>query len=1555
MTSEFKFDGDSNTILIDGYRSITRTASGTSGNGIFSIGKSSNWNSFNDDTNIFTTANLTIGSLGGLLKATAGVVGIASGGTDYEPPVTKGNLTSGTISAISISSGSGAVIGSGTSISINKASDSQDGYLGKNDWSTFSGKQNTLSPGSISETASSILTIINGNNSTVGPNVTVQVKKATVSQDGYVSKGDWNNFNTSYVNWASVNLYGFENMTATSISFNDSNYTFTITDGGSGWNYFRSGTKCSISGNKTVVLSGTPPAAGTYYIYIDDVAGTLTASTSGWTLEDTKVPVSILVWDNTRTPKYFLADERHTADFARRIHWSHHFTDGAELISGGTASSYVVNESTPAGDSDNTFGIADTVFSDESIKISSAALTKPNGSTLSYTALTRTSTSTYGWSSSEVPFIYTASGYINYNSGGTITQGTTGKFYNSYLLLTNFASSGRYMMLMGRSEFSTLSAALAENIAVFDFTGFPVAECVVAYKFVWATDSAYTTKGKCRLAETPQGIMKSVVSLLNSTVENPVQVLDDLADVIITTPALDQTLRYNGLYWVNSAGSTSSAGPGVEFFNSTPVINSRTSPSGLSQDGTSGNGIQTNTLSKTPVTTAEQTQSGQAVSDTRAYVAWLYNTALGRTAVDAGIWDFETYAIVSSTANARVTTLTRQIYQVVPVSSGTVTISGGGANSRTATITSGQFSGTYFSASATNTTASYLQTPSGIYQISAVANTNSATITVPTGYSNEGTVTFNVWNKLFGVTSIAITSTGTNYTLYSTTTTQPSFAIAVTDKLGQIGFVTSNNTTTITVTYNGTARTTHFSTPLSVHHNDLAGIQGGTGSGVTAEEYHLTNDQVTLATQYASTSQGGLLSQSNWNTFNGKEPAQTKGSISETTSGVLTIGSGSNSTVGPNVTIQVKKASSAQDGYLAKGDWTTFNNKEPVVTKGNLTSGTTSAISISSGSGSVIGSGTSISINKASASADGYLGKDNWTTFNNKQAALTFSTGLSGTTTITANLSAGVSGGQTAVGGTAASNSLTLSSTSHSTKGSILFGTSCYDEVNNRLGIGCTDPTQALEISANTSVYGAICSYNASPGPYLLLLGGRGTRAASTPVHTDDNLGTIYFCGVYQNNTPAGYAGAWIGCGAAENWSASAMGSYLTFFTTAKTTTARVERMRIIDSGNIGIGCTDPVQKLEVSADASVYQVISAYGTASASGLILYKGRGSRAAKTPVSSGDSLGNIYFGGVYQNGTAEYSSALISSYASESWSSSHVGAELRFYTVANATSSLLERVRITNDGILQVGLASGATGKINLLGTTSGVVSLTVAATAGTWTMTLPATGGTDTYGLTTNGSGVCSWTALAPVAGSSSIVTVGTVTSGTWSATAIAYNKGGTGLSTYPIKSIVLTGAGASLGTTTPATKETREVGTNKQVVDVLKFAVAGTNIVWWSFTLPDDYDGGAINAKIAYFTIATDGTNNIVFQIQASCSNDAEAIDQSLGTVQKLTTVVSGTANYLKIGSWSTGFTPSNTPAAGKQIFIKLFRDPSDGSDNTSLDVYVVNVRLEYQTNSWTC
>jgi len=115
--------------------------------------------------------------------------------------------------------------------------------------------------------------------------------------------------------------------------------------------------------------------------------------------------------------------------------------------------------------------------------------------------------------------------------------------------------------------------------------------------------------------------------------------------------------------------------------------------------------------------------------------------------------------------------------------------------------------------------------------------------------------------------------------------------------------------------------------------------------------------------------------------------------------------------------------------------------------------------------------GSTLNLEPANASFGGALSSTDWSTFNSKESALTFSTGLTRSiNTITNNLSTGISGGQSVIGGTASGNNLTLSSTSNATKGKILFGDSAYDEVNNRLGIGISSPVVKLHVLTGTYI-----------------------------------------------------------------------------------------------------------------------------------------------------------------------------------------------------------------------------------------------------------------------------------------------------------------------------------------------------------------------------------------------------------------------------------------------------------------------------------------------------
>jgi len=110
------------------------------------------------------------------------------------------------------------------------------------------------------------------------------------------------------------------------------------------------------------------------------------------------------------------------------------------------------------------------------------------------------------------------------------------------------------------------------------------------------------------------------------------------------------------------------------------------------------------------------------------------------------------------------------------------------------------------------------------------------------------------------------------------------------------------------------------------------------------------------------------------------------------------------SSAGTAHTFNLPIASATNTGKLSSTDWSTFNSKEPALTKGNLTETTSSVLTITGGTGAVIGSGTSIEVKQASGSVNGYLSSTDWTTFNNKQSTITLTTnGTSGAATFSSN------------------------------------------------------------------------------------------------------------------------------------------------------------------------------------------------------------------------------------------------------------------------------------------------------------------------------------------------------------------------------------------------------------------------------------------------------------------------------------------------------------------------------------------------------------------------
>lgn len=191
-------------------------------------------------------------------------------------------------------------------------------------------------------------------------------------------------------------------------------------------------------------------------------------------------------------------------------------------------------------------------------------------------------------------------------------------------------------------------------------------------------------------------------------------------------------------------------------------------------------------------------------------------------------------------------------------------------------------------------------------------------------------------------------------------------------------------------------------------------------------------------------------------------------------------------------------------------------------------------------------------------------------------------------------------------GSSSASGSLTISSTSHATKGNILFGTSAYDEVNNRLGIGTTSPTAKLQSTSTGEQFrtdyggGVFNSYTTSSIGGLTISGNAGQTAnfyANTwTVGSWAGAATINAAsGGAGNSNRAGInliigSGQSTGNGVGGNTifqytPAGGSGTSVNAYTTAMTILGT--------NGDVGIGTTSPTAKLHLIASTTAANTAS--------------------------------------------------------------------------------------------------------------------------------------------------------------------------------------------------------------------------------------------------------------------------------------------------------------------------------------------------------------------------
>lgn len=138
-----------------------------------------------------------------------------------------------------------------------------------------------------------------------------------------------------------------------------------------------------------------------------------------------------------------------------------------------------------------------------------------------------------------------------------------------------------------------------------------------------------------------------------------------------------------------------------------------------------------------------------------------------------------------------------------------------------------------------------------------------------------------------------------------------------------------------------------------------------------------------------------------------------------------------------------------------------------------------------------------------------------------------------------------------------------------------------------------------------------------------------------------------------------------------------------------------------------------------------------------------------------------------------------------------------------------------------------------------------------------------------------------------------------------------------------------------------------EYGTNDVDLYGLAFDQTSQEFAQATVKMPDDWDAGTVTATFVWTKVGT-ATDSVVWGCQGRAYGDNEDIDAAWGTAQEVTDAGQSATNRVHISGVSSAITLAGTPAAGKLVQFRVYRDPADASDGLAADAILLGVMIEF-------